>query len=1034
MNPKTLSCKEVLNAEKREILRRREVIERSLECDHEKKANETAIDDNEQKYDCGETSDGNYTPIEDSVGLALSGGGMRSACFGLGIVQGFVKAKIWRFVDYMSTVSGGGFIGARITSEATNHETDTPPVIQLDEQQGIDKNSFVKKLTYGGQFLNKPAQLFNKYLIGIVLINVAIFAALIAGCATVAYLWRMLDEPWIRNQLNVWLIGVKSDLVVPFIPAVVFGFLWGISWFLSYFQNGAEASGRAARAFLLLSFFSILVGIALLLGNGDLGNPFAYTLEFESSASSIPKSIWTIFIAAVIGALIPLVRPKRWLKSGLRPKAWWEKSVFSITSTALLIGVPLLIIGFVGKEDISGTHSNPARPISSYDVNDNSWSMLAGFIASGKGCCNPSGEQLHKRLLGFVGPDEKSVPPKPEPSNNSAPSASDDSSEYSRFGKEMRSNAENVSKKIKVLVEKEKGVKKLWVTTRIYYSLASALSSDVNYSNPVKDYLEAKKELVKSAELLTRKLERRFVAPENPINSLVLTKDQDKATKALAQNLAAWEYLPKAQRRRVYKELINLELPGVFREPSPQRRFVILDDQATRRYIVFLFGVIGFIGFCLVDLNATSMHRFYRNKLSQMFIQGVDSERSTSPTLKETNPCEFGAPYHLINAKVSFMDFPWKKTAFTPDPDITNNPGDDLFLFSHLACGSEKTGYVRPHQFQSQMHNLNGRIDLAEAIALSGAALSPTYHRQFLFSVLTFLLNFRLGQWLPTPGTGRHWYWPSLLSIIFDGHRSRKRNYCFISDGGHTENLGLLPLFQRRCRIIFCVDAGADDKGTLSELARVKRIANLHYGIDFISLDTNSDLQMQEMESVVATKTLAETDADHNDTSDLDAEAKTARLSESHFAVFGIKYPSSDGSNSKCKQGLLIYVKPSLTGDEPLDVLEFAKTNDHFPHDPTGDQFFEPNQVESYRKLGLHTVEMLQKVWERNDSMDASEVMNKLLEKLKDDNLVDVLELFREEQDETEKRSQKQHTQKKKQTKKVHKKQPVKNLATKNPR
>lgn len=77
---------------------------------------------------------------------------------------------------------------------------------------------------------------------------------------------------------------------------------------------------------------------------------------------------------------------------------------------------------------------------------------------------------------------------------------------------------------------------------------------------------------------------------------------------------------------------------------------------------------------------------------------------------------------------------------------------------------------------------------------------------------------------------------------------------------------------------------------------------------------------------------------------------------------------------------------------------------------------------------------MLQKVWERNDSMDASEVMNKLLEKLKDDNLVDVLELFREEQDETEKRSQKQHTQKKKQTKKVHKKQPVKNLATKNPR
>ena len=42
----------------------------------------------------------------DLVGVALSGGGLRSACFGLGIVQAFFERGLWRFVDDLSTVSG----------------------------------------------------------------------------------------------------------------------------------------------------------------------------------------------------------------------------------------------------------------------------------------------------------------------------------------------------------------------------------------------------------------------------------------------------------------------------------------------------------------------------------------------------------------------------------------------------------------------------------------------------------------------------------------------------------------------------------------------------------------------------------------------------------------------------------------------------------------------------------------------------------------------------------------------------------------
>src|SRR5260370_12531052 len=46
------------------------------------------------------------------VGLAFSGGGIRSATFNLGILQGLARMKLLSKFDYLSTVSGGGYIGS----------------------------------------------------------------------------------------------------------------------------------------------------------------------------------------------------------------------------------------------------------------------------------------------------------------------------------------------------------------------------------------------------------------------------------------------------------------------------------------------------------------------------------------------------------------------------------------------------------------------------------------------------------------------------------------------------------------------------------------------------------------------------------------------------------------------------------------------------------------------------------------------------------------------------------------------------------
>lgn len=49
------------------------------------------------------------------TGLSLSGGGIRSAIFNLGVLQALAKNGLLQKIDYLSTVSGGGYIGSSLT-------------------------------------------------------------------------------------------------------------------------------------------------------------------------------------------------------------------------------------------------------------------------------------------------------------------------------------------------------------------------------------------------------------------------------------------------------------------------------------------------------------------------------------------------------------------------------------------------------------------------------------------------------------------------------------------------------------------------------------------------------------------------------------------------------------------------------------------------------------------------------------------------------------------------------------------------------
>jgi len=70
-------------------------------------------------------------------------------------------------------------------------------------------------------------------------------------------------------------------------------------------------------------------------------------------------------------------------------------------------------------------------------------------------------------------------------------------------------------------------------------------------------------------------------------------------------------------------------------------------------------------------------------------------------------------------------------------------------------------------------------------------------------------------------------------------------------------------------------------------------------------------------------------------------------FSPMHYAVGEIRYPDGPA-------GVLIYLKSSVTGDEPTDVLQYRARHDQFPHESTGNQWFTESQFESYRALGEH--------------------------------------------------------------------------------
>ena len=349
---------------------------------------------------------------------------------------------------------------------------------------------------------------------------------------------------------------------------------------------------------------------------------------------------------------------------------------------------------------------------------------------------------------------------------------------------------------------------------------------------------------------------------------------------------------------------------------------------------ILMLGLIavGLVMSWFVPVNRFSLHGMYRQRLIRTFLGASRDERHPNSFTGFDSQDDVRVhqladvrPLHVINATLN---------AVSSTHVGRRETNAQSFTFTPLHVGNRDLGYRPAAEYGSDGGGDSTGLSLGTALAVSGAAASPAmgmYSSKARAFLLT-LANARLGLWFGNPGSDTNWrtsepplgVGPLLRELL--GLTTDHNPYVYLSDGGHYENLALWEMVARRCRYIIVADGGCDPNYTFDDLANAVRRIRLDLGIpvQFSSLDITRAGQGH---------------------------------GNPHAAIGKIRYSVVDGPD--VRDGTILYLKATLSGDEPIDVRNFACMDPTFPHDSTGNQFFDEARFESYRLVGFHTVRSL---------------------------------------------------------------------------
>ena len=358
-----------------------------------------------------------------------------------------------------------------------------------------------------------------------------------------------------------------------------------------------------------------------------------------------------------------------------------------------------------------------------------------------------------------------------------------------------------------------------------------------------------------------------------------------------------------------------------------------------------------------LDINIFSLHTLYRNRLVRAYLGAsrVDDCPSQDPftAFDEEDDLRLvelddQRPIPLVNGTINMTggsDLAWqtrRAASFTFTPSYVGYEAKST-------SGTDLGGFRRTRDYASGFNedvdkDAKTGLSLGTAMAISGAAASPNmgYNTSSGIAALLTMFNMRLGYWAGNPSKKPEWRKPGtwgawrkkgpLLAARpiwqdLTGSADAESPWVNLTDGGHFDNLGIYELVRRRCRLIVVTDAGCDPKHKFRDLANAIRLCWTDLGVhiympslDLISFENEGD-----------------------------------RAVRSHGCFGLIEYADRERDDPQ-RYGLILYLKASLTDTTRAsyaDIRQSAEVNKAYPHETTGDQFFDENQFEAYRHLGF---------------------------------------------------------------------------------
>ena len=335
--------------------------------------------------------DGSNQP-EAMVGLALSGGGLRSAMFNFGFLQALARRGVMRHVDFLSAVSGGSYTASHVTALAHRWQQrkDNPssdhPVQRVDfhddlaDQLGYDaddKQTPRYRFANAGGYLSRIGSFFSRYFRDM-LASMALFLGLVGCVATLlALLWRSFDDREYRESI-LTAVGLEfwgREVIIAFLPTIYMATLWLVAVVVGLIfgmigravrgrrdatdrpQGGAWRAAHRVYAALVVILFvltlcSVAVSVMVLIGNAEMG--FLSKGQQDTWQQSLQ---WPLYLLTALSSL-PLLDYRRVFGSAGTGASWHKRMIFRFVTYGTCLLLPLLVLSFMARENISGFASS----------------------------------------------------------------------------------------------------------------------------------------------------------------------------------------------------------------------------------------------------------------------------------------------------------------------------------------------------------------------------------------------------------------------------------------------------------------------------------------------------------------------------------------------------------------------------------------------------------------------------------------------------------------------------------------------------